>query len=111
MSLASLGAGVRFVFGTPVILGTITLDLFAVLLGGATALLPVYASDVLHVGPERLGWLRTALPVGSVCMALVAGPPAADAARRSRATVRGGWDSAWPRSSSVCRGRSGCRWR
>ena len=71
MSVASLAAGVHFVFGTPVILGTITLDLFAVLLGGATALLPVYTKDVLHVGPESLGWLRAALPVGSVSMALV----------------------------------------
>ncbi len=71
MSFDTLAAGVRFVFGTPVILGTITLDLFAVLLGGATSLLPIYASDVLHVGPHGLGWLRAALPAGSVCMALV----------------------------------------
>ncbi|MBE7210426.1 MAG: MFS transporter [Gluconacetobacter diazotrophicus] len=69
MTLANLGVGLRFVFGTPVILGTITLDLFAVLLGGATALLPVYASDILHVGPDGLGLLKAALPVGSASMA------------------------------------------
>lgn len=71
MDLDNLGAGLRFVFRTPVILGTISLDLFAVLLGGATSLLPVYASDILHVGPHGLGWLRAALPAGSVSMALV----------------------------------------
>ena len=71
MTLANLGVGLRFVFGTPVILGTITLDLFAVLLGGATALLPVYASDILHVGPTGLGWLKAALPIGSTSMALL----------------------------------------
>lgn len=71
MSVASLWAGVRFVFETPVILGTISLDLFAVLLGGAVALLPVYARDILHVGAGGLGWLRAATPIGSVAMALV----------------------------------------
>lgn len=71
MSLASLGAGIGFVFRHPLILSTITLDLFAVLLGGATALLPVYCKDILHVGPERLGFLQAALPVGSVSMALL----------------------------------------
>ena len=71
MTVANLGVGLRFVFGTPVILGTITLDLFAVLLGGATALLPVYASDILHVGPAGLGWLKAALPIGSTSMALL----------------------------------------
>ncbi len=71
MTLANLGVGLRFVFKTPAILGTITLDLFAVLLGGATALLPVYASDILHVGPDGLGVLKAALPVGSTCMAVL----------------------------------------
>ncbi len=70
MTLANLGVGLRFVFGTPVILGTITLDLFAVLLGGATALLPVYADTILRVGPDGLGLLKAMLPVGSTCMAL-----------------------------------------
>jgi MFS family permease len=71
MTLASLWAGFGFVFHNRIILGTITLDLFAVLLGGATALLPVYAKDVLHVGPTGLGLLRAALPVGSLACALV----------------------------------------
>jgi MFS family permease len=70
MTLASLVAGFRFVFSSPVILGTITLDLFAVLLGGATALLPVYAKDILCVGPAGLGLLQAALPTGSLCCAL-----------------------------------------
>lgn len=70
MSLKSLLAGISFVWRTPVIFGAITLDLFAVLLGGATALLPVYAKDILHVGPDGLGFLQAALPAGSVSMAL-----------------------------------------
>jgi MFS family permease len=70
MSLKSLLAGISFVWRTPVIFGAITLDLFAVLLGGATALLPVYAKDILHAGPDGLGVLQAALPVGSVSMAL-----------------------------------------
>ncbi len=66
-----LVAGARFVFGTPLILATLTLDLFAVLLGGAVALLPVYAQYILHVGPTGLGWLRAAPSVGAVIMALL----------------------------------------
>lgn len=71
MTIGSLITGFRFVFATRVILGTITLDLFAVLLGGATALLPVYAKDILHVGPSGLGVLEAALPSGSLACALV----------------------------------------
>ncbi|HVV00235.1 MAG TPA: MFS transporter [Verrucomicrobiae bacterium] len=71
MTLKSLIAGFRFVFETRVILGTITLDLFAVLLGGATALLPVFAKDILHAGPSGLGLLQAALPLGSLLCALV----------------------------------------
>lgn len=71
MSLASLAAGFRFVFASRIILGIITLDLFAVLLGGATALLPVYAKDILHAGPQGLGLLQAALPVGSVLCAVI----------------------------------------
>jgi len=70
LSLANLGAGFKFVFGNPIILGTITLDLFAVLLGGATALLPIYAKDILYAGPAGLGLLQAALPVGSLACAL-----------------------------------------
>jgi len=71
MTLGSLGSGFRFVFENQVIFGAITLDLFAVLLGGATALLPVYAKDILRVGPAGLGWLQAALPAGSLLCALV----------------------------------------
>jgi MFS family permease len=71
MTLASLAAGFRFVFATRIVFGIITLDLFAVLLGGATALLPVYAKDILHVGPSGLGLLQAALPVGSLVCALI----------------------------------------
>jgi MFS family permease len=70
MTLASLLAGFKFVYRTKIILGTITLDLFAVLLGGATALLPVYAKDILHAGPTGLGILQAALPLGSVVSAI-----------------------------------------
>lgn len=61
--------GVRFVMRNKPLLGAISLDLFAVLLGGATALLPVYASDVLHIGPAGLGILRTAPGVGAAVVA------------------------------------------
>jgi len=62
--------GLTFVRGHKFLLGAITLDLFAVLLGGATALLPVYARDILHVGPRGLGELRTAIAVGAAVIAL-----------------------------------------
>lgn len=65
-SLASLFAGVGFVRRNPAILGTISLDLFAVLLGGATALLPIYARDILHTGPWGLGILRGAPAFGAL---------------------------------------------
>ena len=66
----SLVAGMRFVFSKKVILATITLDLFAVLLGGATALLPVFADQILHCGPIGLGWMRAAPAVGAFGIAL-----------------------------------------
>jgi MFS family permease len=71
VSLESLTAGLRFVWRTRIILATITLDLFAVLFGGAVALLPVYATDILRVGPAGLGWLEAAPAAGAVCMALL----------------------------------------
>jgi MFS family permease len=67
-SLAALAGGVAFVWRTKVILGAITLDMFAVLLGGATALLPGYAKDILHVGPTSFGLMRAAPGIGAVCM-------------------------------------------
>jgi MFS family permease len=69
-SLHSLLAGVRYVRGNPVVLGAISLDLFAVLLGGATALLPIFAKDILHVGPIGMGWLRAAPAIGALLMSL-----------------------------------------
>jgi MFS family permease len=71
MTIRSLITGFKFVFANRVILGTITLDLFAVLLGGATALLPIYAKDILKAGPSGLGFLQAALPLGSLACALV----------------------------------------
>lgn len=70
-SLRSLAAGMSFVWSTKVILGAITLDMFAVLLGGATALLPVYAKEVLNVGPLQLSWMRGAPGIGALCMSLI----------------------------------------
>ena len=66
----ALVAGLRFVFSRKVILATITLDLFAVLLGGATALLPIFADQILHRGPIGLGWMRAAPAIGAFAMAL-----------------------------------------
>jgi hypothetical protein len=66
-----LFAGVRFIRDDPAILGTISLDLFAVLLGGVTALLPIYARDILSVGPLGLGILRAAPAVGALLMTVV----------------------------------------
>ena len=67
----SLTIGLRFVFSQPVLLGALTLDLFCVLLAGAEALLPVFADQILHVGPKGLGILRAAPAAGAVIMALV----------------------------------------
>ncbi len=64
----SLATGIKFVFNEPVILGALSLDLFSVLFGGATALLPVYADEILHVGPSGLGILRAAPAIGAVVM-------------------------------------------
>jgi MFS family permease len=63
-------AGVRYVWGNPVVLGAVSLDLFAVLLGGAVALLPVFASDILHAGVWGLGALRASPAVGAALMAM-----------------------------------------
>ena len=71
VTMDTLLAGVRFIRAKPVVLGAISLDLFAVLLGGAVALLPIYARDILHVGPEGLGLLRGAPAIGALLMSLV----------------------------------------
>jgi MFS family permease len=70
-SLESLLGGVRYIRKTPVLLAAITLDLFAVLLGGAVSLLPIFAKDILKVGPSGLGWLLAAPSIGAVVTALV----------------------------------------
>jgi len=70
-SLRTLLAGVRYVRSNPVVLGAVSLDLFAVLLGGATALLPIFAKDILHVGPWGLGLLRGAPAVGALTLSIV----------------------------------------
>jgi MFS family permease len=71
LSFNTLFAGVSFIRHNPIVLGVISLDLFAVLLGGATALLPIFAKDVFDVGPSGLGLLRAAPAVGAISMMVV----------------------------------------
>jgi MFS family permease len=80
---ARLTAGIRFVFDHQVVLGALSLDLFAVLFGGAIAMLPVFASDILAAGPEGLGILRAAPFAGSVIVGLILAhrPPMQQAGR------------------------------
>jgi MFS family permease len=70
VSLQNLFAGIWFIWHRKEVLGAISLDLFAVLLGGAVALLPIFAKDILHVGPWGLGLLRSAPAVGALLMSL-----------------------------------------
>jgi hypothetical protein len=70
-TLRSLVGGLVFVWRSPVLLGTLSLDLFAVLLGGATALLPIFARDILQSGPWTLGLLRAAPAIGALAMSVV----------------------------------------
>jgi MFS family permease len=70
VSVATLMTGLRFIAQRPVVLGAVSLDLFAVLLGGATALLPIFARDILHTGPWGLGLLRAAPAAGALTMSL-----------------------------------------
>jgi MFS family permease len=70
ISLRTVFAGFRFIWDKKVILGSISLDMFAVLLGGAVALLPVYAREILHTGPWGLGLLRSAPGIGAALMAI-----------------------------------------
>jgi MFS family permease len=69
--LQALFAGIRFIRDTPILLGAITLDLFAVLFGGAVALLPLFAKSILHTGPFGLGVLRSAIAVGALAAGLM----------------------------------------
>ena len=69
-TLEAVAEGLRYVFKTKEVLGAITLDLFAVLFGGAVAMVPVYAKDILHVGPIGFGWLNAASDIGSITMVI-----------------------------------------
>ena len=91
VTLKSLLAGVHFVYANKIILSTITLDLFAVLLGGATALLPVFANDILQVGPLGAGILRAAPSIGAIVMsvAVAHAPPMKNAGRNMLIGVAG----------------------
>jgi MFS family permease len=71
VTLRSLVEGFSFVFQNKIILGTITLDLFAVLLGGAVTILPMFADDVFQAGPSGLGWLRNSMAIGAVLCAFI----------------------------------------
>src|SRR5690606_36147347 len=85
-----LAAGIRFVRSSRVILGAISLDMFAVLLGGTVMLLPVYAEDILHTGPRGLGWMRAAPAVGGLSVAvLIAHRPVERAGRTMLLAVAG----------------------
>jgi MFS family permease len=81
--VASVRAGLTFLFSRPVFLGAMTLDLLAVLFGGAVAILPIFAEEILHVGPQGLGALRAAPAVGAVLMSslLALRPPPRRAGR------------------------------
>jgi MFS family permease len=87
--LQSLATGIKFVRSQPVVLSALTLDLFSVLFGGAVALLPVFAAEILRVGPEGLGILRASPAVGAVLMSLILAhrPPMQTAGRTLLASV------------------------
>ena len=92
-SLQTLLAGIHFVRLNKIILATITMDLFAVLLGGATYMLPLFAKDVLHVGPKGFGWMRAAPAIGAFGMALLVAhmPPDEKSRSKPAAGGRGVW--------------------
>lgn len=85
----SLASGIKFVFRNQIIISAITLDLFAVLFGGAVAMLPVFADQVLHTGPDGLGYLRAAPALGAVVMAIVLAyfPPLKNSGKKLLACV------------------------
>jgi MFS family permease len=87
----SLLAGFRFIWAKRIIFATMALDLFAVLLGGAVWLLPVYAIDILHISPARLGWLRAADAIGAFVMSMIVAhlPPMQRAGRNMLLAVMG----------------------
>lgn len=89
--LHSLSAGIRFVYKTQVLFGALMMDMLAVLFGGATAMLPVFAAEVLFVGPQGLGFLRAAPAAGAVIMALFLAynPPVKNSGRKLFISVAG----------------------
>jgi predicted MFS family arabinose efflux permease len=89
--LGSIKSGIKFVFSNEIFLGAISLDLFAVLFGGAVALLPIFANDILKVGPEGLGFLKAAPSLGSFLMAflLVYFPPVKNTGKKLLTAVFG----------------------
>ena len=97
-------AGIAFIWRNPLILGAISLDLFAVLLGGATGLLPVFARDVFDAGPRALGLLQLSPALGALSMSILLARWLHAGARGSRASrLRLSPASAAPRSCSACR--------
>ncbi len=84
ISVGNLAEGIKFVFANKIIFGTISLDMFAVFLGGATSLLPIYAQNILRAGPGGLGLLVAAMPIGAViCMFLLTHRPPLQKAGRA----------------------------
>ena len=69
-TLEAVGEGLKYVLKTKELLAALSLDLFAVFFGGAAAMVPVYAKDILHVGPIGFGWLNAATDIGSICMVI-----------------------------------------
>ena len=100
-TLSSVLAGVRYVWTNKLLLGATSLDLFAVLLGGATALLPIYARDILHTGPQGLGMLRAAPAAGALTMSLIARSGWLRSAARPSATPSGAVVSTAPAGLAV----------
>jgi MFS family permease len=91
VTLRLLSAGIRFVWNQKEVMASMTLDMFAVLLGGATTLMPVYAKDILQVGPRGLGWLLAAPSIGAFSTAMIQAhrPPYQKAGRALLLTVLG----------------------
>jgi len=84
ISTNSLVEGFRFAYQNKIILGIITLDMFAVFLGGAVTILPIFAQNIFHVGAGGYGWLRNAMPIGAViCMFIIAHRPPMQKAGRA----------------------------
>ena len=99
-------AGLRYIWSNKIVLGAISLDLFAVLFGGATALLPIYAHDILMVGPLGLGALRAAPAVGAIGVSILLAATSPCAGARGRKCCLPSRAMLWRPLSSPCRPRS-----